>query len=78
MVSTSVLINSMRNIIHGIKNVSKFRLLLNDLYMERVKCNNKDNNNNNPSPREIIEGALECISEDDLDMPLGNSSIDLL
>lgn len=33
MVSTSVLLNSMRNIIHGIKNVNKFRLLLNDLYI---------------------------------------------
>lgn len=64
-VSTMSLLNSMRNIIHGIKNVAQFRQILNDEYMRLVK------QNTHPSTREIIEKAMEAVLEEDLDAPLG-------
>jgi tRNA-dihydrouridine synthase A len=63
--STMSLLNSMRNIIHGIKNVALFRQTLNDEYMRLVKINT------HPSTREIIEKAMETVLEEDLDAPLG-------
>lgn len=69
MISTSVLINSMRNVICGIPHVQKFRVALNDLYMDQLRIQ-KDNPN--PNPRLIIEEAMKVLNEDDLDAPLGN------
>ena len=65
MVSTSVLLNAMRNVISGVANTQLFRSQLNDLYVDRLKYAD------NPSPREVIEGAMECLREEDLDKPYG-------
>lgn len=59
-VTTAVLLNPMRNVINGIPHVQKFRMALNDLYVEKVHgmkgCVN-------PSPREIVRlHTFECIS----------------
>jgi tRNA-dihydrouridine synthase A len=51
MVSTMILLNAMRNVICGVRNVSKFRQELNDIYMEKL---NEDKNNPNPNPREVV------------------------
>lgn len=47
-VSTMVLLNAMRNVINGVKNVNAYRQKLNDEYMIRVK------KTPNPSPREVV------------------------
>lgn len=47
-VSTMVLLNAMRNVINGIKNVNAYRQKLNDEYMLRVK------KTPNPCPREVV------------------------
>ncbi len=51
MVTTSVLINSMRNVICGIKHVQKFRAALNDIYVASTRG---INGSPNPSPREVV------------------------
>ncbi len=51
MVTTSVLINSMRNIVCEIKHAQQFRIALNDLYMEKLRG---VNGVVNPSPREVV------------------------
>lgn len=55
MVSTSVLINSMRNIICGIPHVQKFRTALNDIYMDQLRL---DKENPNPDPRFVVSYLL--------------------
>lgn len=52
--STMVLLNAMRNVINGVKNVNAYRQKLNDEYMIRVK------KTPNPSPREVVSVTL-CI-----------------
>lgn len=69
-ISTSVLLNPMRNVITGLKNTNAFRKALNDLYVVGVRKGIA-----NPSPREVIEGALSFISDEDLDAPQGNAHI---
>eukprot|EP01034_Spumella_vulgaris_P029695 gene29695-36785_t len=69
LVSTSVLINSMRNLICGIPKVNQFRTALNDIYMDLLKSGT---GNPNPDCRAVIEGAMEVLNETDLDAPLGN------
>ncbi len=51
MVSTMVLVNSMRNIICGIPKVSQFRTALNDIYMDLLKSGT---GNPNPCPRAVV------------------------
>ena len=51
VVTTSVLLNPMRNVINGIKHVQKFRMALNDLYIEKLQGMK---GLVNPSPREIV------------------------
>eukprot|EP01033_Poteriospumella_lacustris_P002739 gene2739-1989_t len=67
--STMLLLNAMRNVINGVKNVNAYRQKLNDEYMIRVK------KTPNPSPREVIEESLRVISDEDLDAPLGNPDV---
>lgn len=55
IVSTSILLNGMRNVINGIKHVNKFRTALNDIYMEKLKGLN---GNPNPSTREVVSNVL--------------------
>lgn len=54
-VTTSVLLNAMRNIMHGLPNQQRFRTALNDVYMEKIKGINGDPN---PSVREVVSSAL--------------------
>jgi tRNA-dihydrouridine synthase A len=72
-VSTMVLLNAMRNVTCGMKHVSKFRMVLNDLYMDGIKGHA---DHYNPDPRVIIEGAMEVLLPSELDAPLGDSSFD--
>lgn len=51
IVSTSILISAMRNIINGISHVHKFRTALNDIYMDKIKG---ISGVPNPSPREVV------------------------
>lgn len=53
-VSTALLLNPMRNVINGVRHVNKFRMTLNDLYVQRVSG---INGIPNPSPREIVREA---------------------
>jgi tRNA-dihydrouridine synthase A len=55
MVTTSVLVNSMRNVICGIKHVQKFRAALNDIYVAKTRG---VNGCANPSPREVVSDHL--------------------
>eukprot|EP01038_Epipyxis_sp_PR26KG_P008163 gene8163-11048_t len=73
VVSSSILISAMRNLINGVRNVNKYRTALNDIYIEKLRELKGDSN---PSCREVIEGALTVISEEDLDAPLGNLDIE--
>lgn len=49
MISSSVLINAMRNLICGISHVHKFRTALNDFYMDELK-----KSISNPDPRIVV------------------------
>lgn len=51
MVSTMVLLNAMRNVISGIRNVNKFRHEMNDIYVRKL---NENKDNPNPNPREVV------------------------
>lgn len=55
MVTTSVLLNAMRNAMHGLPNVQRFRTALNDVYMERLKGMNGEPN---PSPRDVVSDNI--------------------
>lgn len=55
IVTSSVLLNAMRNIMHGLPNVQKFRTALNDVYMEKLRGMNGDPN---PSVREVVSLCL--------------------
>ena len=50
-VSTSVLLNAMRNIMHGLPNNQRFRTALNDVYMEKIRG---INGTPNPSCRDVV------------------------
>ncbi len=58
MITTSVLINSMRNLICGIPHVHKFRTALNDIYMAKIKGLNATPN---PSCREMVRHLLVVV-----------------
>jgi tRNA-dihydrouridine synthase A len=51
MVTTSVLLGAMRNIMHGLPKVQFFRTALNDAYMEKLRGLNGDPN---PSVRDVV------------------------
>jgi tRNA-dihydrouridine synthase A len=51
MVTTSVLLGAMRNIMHGLPKVQFFRTALNDAYMEKLRGMNGDPN---PSVRDVV------------------------
>jgi tRNA-dihydrouridine synthase A len=70
IVTTSILLNSMRNVIAGIRHVNKFRKALNDEYLDRIRG---VNGTPNPSPRDIIENSLGVLQDEELDAPLGNA-----
>lgn len=58
-VTTAVLLNAMRNIMHGLPNVQRFRTALNDVYMDKLRGLNGDPN---PSCREVVRKLFACIS----------------
>lgn len=51
VVTTSVLLNAMRNIMHGLPNVQRFRTALNDVYMEKLRGMNGEPN---PRVRDVV------------------------
>jgi tRNA-dihydrouridine synthase len=51
-ITSCVLLNAMRNIMHGVPNHQRFRVRLNDIYMEKVKTDP------NPSVRDVVR--LQC------------------
>ena len=56
-VTSSVLLNAMRNVMHGLQGQQRWRVALNDTYMERIKGINGEVN---PSVREVV--SLICLS----------------
>mmetsp|Transcript_26573 Transcript_26573/g.44426 ORF Transcript_26573/g.44426 Transcript_26573/m.44426 type:complete len:555 (-) Transcript_26573:79-1743(-) len=81
-VTTSILLNAMRNIMHGLPNQQKFRVALNDLYMAKLRClksssggggGGADPDRLQPNIRDIIEEACQVLSDEDLDRPLGRT-----
>lgn len=54
-VTSGVLLNAMRNVMHGLPWQQKYRVALNDIYMEKIKGINGDPN---PSVREVVSVPL--------------------
>ncbi len=54
-VTSSVLLNAMRNVMHGLQGQQRWRVALNDTYMERIKGINGEAN---PSVREVVSVLL--------------------
>lgn len=73
-ISSSLLLNAMRNVVVGMKFSGKFKQALNDLYIERVRGTVGFYN---PSPRDIIEGSMVHLDDAELDAPYGNRISDL-
>ena len=69
--TTSLLLKPVQNLMVGLQHNSRYRQVLNDAYVARVQMGIA-----NPSPREVIEEALACLNEDDLDAPMGNDPKD--
>lgn len=53
-----------------VPNNNAYRKALNDIYVNKLRGIKGDPN---PSPREVIEGAIEKIADSDLDKPVGNN-----
>jgi hypothetical protein len=64
---TSVFVWSLINTTAGMKQASIYRQHLNDIYVTRVREGEP-----NPSVREVIEGAMAYLDQDELDLPVGN------
>ena len=66
--STPVLLKPLHNMMVGLQHNQKYRRALNDLYDEKVReCKGQGH----IDPREIVEGAMLCLSDWELDQPLG-------
>jgi len=63
-VSTALLTNAMRNVMCGMPNNKKFLRALNDVYVARI------NTTQYPLASEIINEAIACIAQEQLDAPL--------
>jgi hypothetical protein len=50
-----MLLNAMRNIMHGLPNVQRFRTALNDVYMEKLKGMN---GSPNPPVRDVVSTVV--------------------
>jgi tRNA-dihydrouridine synthase A len=59
VVTTSVLLNAMRNIMHGLPNVQRFRTALNDVYMEKLRGMN---GSPNPRVRDVVSQCFPAVS----------------
>ena len=57
VVNTAVLLNGMRNIMHGLPLQQKYRVALNDIYMQKIKGINADPN---PNVREVVRTCSPC------------------
>mmetsp|Transcript_17596 Transcript_17596/g.17669 ORF Transcript_17596/g.17669 Transcript_17596/m.17669 type:complete len:252 (+) Transcript_17596:118-873(+) len=66
-ISTSFLLRALHNVCVGCQGNQRFRIAMNDSYIERVRRGDSD-----PPPRDIVEEALCQIKEVDLDARLGN------
>lgn len=55
-VTTAVLLNAMRNIMHGLPNVQRFRTALNDVYMDKLRGLNGDPN---PPCRDVVSICMD-------------------
>eukprot|EP01041_Mallomonas_annulata_P011402 gene11402-23855_t len=65
--STSFLLRALQNMFVGCQGNNRYRVAMNDLYIEKVRGGDP-----NPAPREIVERALEQIRESELDACHGN------
>lgn len=66
-VSTSVLLNAMRNFVSGLRHTNRFRTRLNDVYVEHMR----DRGRTATMASQIIQESLGVLLDDDLDQPLG-------
>lgn len=71
-ITCSILLNAMRNVINQVKNVNKYRQVLNDVYVEEVRRLGGKDVHANPSARTVIEEAMRVLDPDQLDAPLGD------
>ena len=69
--TTSLLLKPMQNLMVGLQHNTRYRQVLNDAYVARVQAGVP-----NPCPREVIEEAMACLNEDDLDASLGSNPSD--
>ena len=65
--TTSLLLKPVHNLCSGLQHNARFKVLMNDLYVQGVRGGDP-----NPSPRDIVEGALSCLNDEELDAPIGN------
>lgn len=69
MITTSVLLKPIQQMMNGVGHCARYRNKLNDMYVEAAK------QTPNPDPRPIIEGAMACMKDDELDAPIGRQVI---
>lgn len=64
--TSSLLLKPVHNLCVGLQHNSRFRVALNDEYVARVQMGDA-----NPPPRVVVEEAIKCLNEEDLDAAIG-------